>query len=178
MIDWFNEDKDNVINVRRCSKPYDMIFTGSCPYDGMTLGTASSFDIYLNLCENALYSKDKTRPRENTKYAWSPIDELEFWKTNPFCDSKIILDHALENNLKTYVHCASGSNRSPLVTISWLASFGHSIDEASNILDEKKGYIFSSKFQDRIESNNIPENIIETLRHFKYSKSYLDDILK
>lgn len=157
--DWFNSEQDG-FRARILLSPYDNITVGSCPLDGMTLETAQSFDSFINLCENPLYSLDDRKPGLRTAYYWIPIKELEVWGENKIESIRDILDFEYDNQRKVYLHCAAGTNRSPCVAMNWLMiSRGHSLEEAAFILtrDEGSAKIFQSKYRLNIEQGYLSE---------------------
>lgn len=133
---WFEYDDDNISNVRILARPYDNIVIGSSPEKGMTLETARSFDIYINVSENAGYSYSDKRPRPDTRFYFAQVFENEPWGYWPFYMSREVLDEAFTDKKRVYLHCHSGINRSPCIAMGWLMSRGHSIEEASDIIND------------------------------------------
>jgi hypothetical protein len=156
---WFEQGK-NEVGYHILKKPYNNLFVGSDPLDGMTLEFAQSFDVFLNFCENPLYSLDSERPREDTVYHHVPVDELEFWGYKVFSDSKLILDDAFEGSKRVYIHCAAGTNRSPCMTVAWLTSRGHSLEEACSIVGGNLAELLEEKFMMNIDDLGcIPKDL-------------------
>lgn len=164
--EWFNQDKDK-FRCRRLAPPFDDIFVGTDPLDGMTLETASSFDAFINMYENANYSEDDIRPRPDTRYYHFPIYELGYWGYTPFFRSKEVLDAEYGIGSKVYLHCAAGAGRSPSIAMGWLMSRGYDIWDASGILnnyDSDRINFNVNKFRNLQRQKHIPKRLDEMYR--------------
>ena len=75
---WFEQEEDD-LEFRILAPPYDNVIVGRCVTNGMTLKTAQSFDAFINLRVNPMYSYDIIRPRLDTRYYHIPIEEHEDW---------------------------------------------------------------------------------------------------
>jgi hypothetical protein len=185
---WYGWEKDHLTTFHRLGEPYEKFCVGSCPYDGMTLKTAQSFDAFLNLTENRMYSGSTFRPRPDTKYFWIPIKEIWPWGYKAFFRTKLILDDMFENKKSAYIHCHAGSNRSPCMTVAWLTSRGHSLDEACNLLcssmdwpEERKmesARLLKGRFLFNIELGDIPDHLDEFYKRYAEVGPNLEKILK
>ena len=158
---WFNRRKDGV-RYTKLKAPYDNLSIGSDPYsDGMTLATSQRFDVFINLTENPLYTHDTHKPQQHTRYYWVPIWELEPWGYEPFLETKKLLDEFYTHNNKVYMHCAAGTNRAPCITMAWLLSKNHPLEEAASIISSNDAHIqnYMRKYMLNIKQGLIPKDL-------------------
>ncbi|MBR9702458.1 dual specificity protein phosphatase family protein [Candidatus Woesearchaeota archaeon] len=160
---WFDAQED-VVRCVQVLPPYDWLFIGTNPFDGMTREFAESFDLFMNVsdCPHEVLLPEKPRP--DTRMLWYPVAELSDWTYGPFYWSKRVLDEALEKKTQTYLHCDSGVNRSPCIAMAWLTSKKHSLEEAALLISrERESYADTrvSRFQRNIEQGYIPKQLPE-----------------
>lgn len=150
MTKWFEHEKDKARGFR-LKPPYDNIFIGCDPRDGMTQRSADFFDVFMNVSDTACSTFEPSRPGQHMH--WYPVNEMGLWNLSFIFWLKTILDYHYEKGHKIYLHCHAGAYRSPSTGLLWLLSRGCTRDEALEILNERGPAIF------RIwESNgNIPK---------------------
>lgn len=177
--EWF-EHKKNKVRYRQMAEPYDNVCVGSTPITGMTLEFAGSFDIFLNVSDRPYYFYDAARPRPDTEFNWIPIQEYGFWGCEPFLRTKAILDDAFESDKNVYLHCKSGSNRSPCIAMGWLISRGYALEEAAEILsynDPKRIKTFVKVYEHNVKHKRIPDYLDKIYEIIRNNKGKLENIV-
>lgn len=173
---WFNAQEDENRITYRPKAPFDFLEIGTSPLDGMTLETARKYDAFVNVALEPLYSQDKERPREDTEYFHVPIDEDNFWGYKPFMDTKVILDRLFKQHKKTYLHCKSGTNRSPTIGLLWIYSRVGNFMKAAEIFDnDPVSQIKRIRYYQ--ENNYIPRELSEFYRRYRRFGPDLEKII-
>lgn len=147
---WYEAEKDEVRGFY-LNAPYDNIFVGCDPRDGMSKASADSFDVFMNVSDTACTTFEPSRPGQHMH--WYPVNECGRWNLSFFFWLKTILDHHHAKRHRIYLHCHAGAYRSPSTALLWLRSNGHSPEQALSILKERGPGIY------RIWGNldNIPK---------------------
>jgi protein-tyrosine phosphatase len=77
------------------------------------------------------------------KVLWNPVDD-DFQPKPPQVFRKGV-DFALKAlehpNSKLYIHCAAGVHRAPMMTLAVLRSLGHSLEQASELLESRRNVV-------------------------------------
>lgn len=177
---WFKAPERGV----RCSRlraPYQNIFVGSDPLDGMTEAEAKSFDAIVNVsCSPCAYFNPAF---VGQSMHWIPINEMGYWGFMPFFWFKKVMDHHHKLGHKVYVHCHAGAYRSPTFTVYWLTSLGHSLEEAIEIewndpevthkfKTENNGRHMKWKLEYPYKCGNINPHTIKMLRRMQEQPEY------
>ena len=151
----WHDYEENKIRGYWCKAPYDNIFIGCDPCDGMTLEFANKFTAFINVNDTPC---NLFEPLSHQKVYWYPLNEMGYWGYAPFFWFKKIIEHySFKHNCniakkpEIYVHCAAGAYRSPNMVYWWLRSLGHSHDECQDI-----SYRGGSDRQ-----GNIPKKLME-----------------
>lgn len=135
---WFEEVKRHSgVNGSWCEAPYDNIFIGSSPLDGVkSKKWANQFDAIVNVSctEEALFEPSK----QSQRTYWYPVNECGEWSYGFFVWAFKILDFHFEKGHKIYVHCHAGVYRSPSIVKWWLFYKGHGLEDSANIVDKTK----------------------------------------
>ncbi len=131
---WFNQEKD-FNQARRLSYPFDFLVVGSHPTDGMTKKQATSIDTFVNVSSNATYMFNSEKPRADQEFFWNPTTEFSYWGYIPLFWAKKILDKTYEEHKEVYLHCSAGVGRSPLIAMTWLISYGYTLEEINEIME-------------------------------------------
>jgi len=154
--------------------PYDNIYIGSDPRDGMTKEFADSFDAFINVNDapgNHFYPS-----KIGQIMHWYPIQEMGYWGYAPFYWFKHVMEFHWNQKHKIYVHCAAGAYRSPTMVEYWLRSLGKTPMEAARIVArhehlDDRWYRFHLEYP-TIHSGNIPKEIAELYRRFNQNPRY------
>lgn len=180
---WFTADKDYAIG-RPLPAPYDKIFIGCDPLDGMTNETAKSYDAIVNVsCSECAYFSPAFAGQ---KMHWTPVNEMGQWSLAAFYYVKKVLDYHYERGDKVYLHCHAGAYRSPTMAIMWLVSRGHSYEEAKSMEFRNKKYIeelkakhyadgdnaWQSSLRYPFYNNNIPKNLGELYYRMNHKETF------
>lgn len=125
------ESPQTEARFRQMAAPYDNIYVGSDPTDGMTPEDATSFQVFLNVSDSECNYFD---PLPGQRMHWTPINELGYWSYAPFFYVKKVLDHHYNRGEKIYLHCHAGAHRSPMMAMCWLLSRGITVKEAARLV--------------------------------------------
>jgi hypothetical protein len=87
---------------------------------------------------------------------WYPINEMSNWGYGPFYWSKKVIDKCVWSNLYTLIHCDGGVCRSPLITVAWLYSTGHSKAEIDFLMGSDS---YTRDFKRMQNENRIPPHL-------------------
>lgn len=134
MTKWYEHEKDEARGYQ-LQAPYDKIYVGSDPNDGMTKAAADSFDVYVNVSDSICTTFEPSRPGQHMH--WYPVNECGRWNLSYLFWLKTILDYHHAAGHKVYLHCHAGAYRSPSAAVLWLQSRGHAAAEALAIGKEK-----------------------------------------
>lgn len=160
---WFEADKMYSRFVHALP-PYDWLFIGTNPLDGMTKEFVCSIDLFVNVSDSPHEVLLSEKPHPGARMLWYPIAELSDWTYGPFFWSKQVLDAAHDQQLRTYLHCDAGVNRSPCLAMAWLTSRGHSLEDAALLLsrgDEQFAKTKISRYNRNIQFGFIPDRLSE-----------------
>jgi hypothetical protein len=115
----------------RLKAPYDNVYVGEDPGDGMTQEYADQFDAIVNVSctECALF--EPSRPDQRTY--WYPINEMGRWSLGYLFWLKKVMDFHHDKGHRIYLHCHAGAYRSPSAAVLWLQSRGHTPLEAISL---------------------------------------------
>lgn len=131
---WF-QHKETKVRYRRMMKPFDNIYVGTDPRDGFTKKDADFFDVIVNVSDSPGSTFFPSNINQRTY--WYPINELGSWGYGVFFWAKQVLDHHHGKKHKIFIHCHSGSHRSPAIFRWWLVSRGFTLMRA--IKQERHG---------------------------------------
>jgi hypothetical protein len=159
---WYSRDK-NGVSVYQLKEPYENVYIGSDPRDGMTEETARSFDAIVNVSDTpgVLFEPSFSEQR----VYWYPVNEVGRWNLSYLFWLKKIMDHHHFKGHKIYLHCHAGAYRSPSAAILWLQSRGHSAQEALRIGSYRGDDSHTYRLWGRY--GNIPrtkDTVFETMR--------------
>ena len=172
---WYQQPKTNAL-YQQMPKPYDKIFVGKHIRDGFTEKEAKSFDVIINISDSPNSVFEPARPDQ--QIYWYPINELGSWGYGVFYWSKHILDYHYKKGHKIYIHCASGTHRSPAIFRWWLVSRGLTIQQALKVQNngelpwnrhskdsraKMKEYILSYD----LKMGVLPKNLVELYKEMK-----------
>lgn len=115
--EWFTQEELGV-RMHQCKEPYQNIWIGSDPRDGMPKDIADKFDAIVNVSCGAATLFHPSRPDQRTY--WVPVNEMGVWNYSAFAHFCTIMNHHHEKGHMIYVHCAAGAYRSPTMTKIWL----------------------------------------------------------
>ena len=121
--------------------PYDNIFVGNDPTDGMTRKYADQFDALVNVSDTMSESLEPSRLGQIMH--WSPVHEGGRWNYSYLYWLKKIMDFHYDAGHKIYLHCHAGAYRSPSAAVLWLMSRGLSQRAADRIDHDKPKYSLS-----------------------------------
>ncbi len=127
---WHQADQIYVTPYR-LQPPYDNIYVGPYPSDGMTHEYAIQFDAIVNVSDSPDTYFEPARP--NQSMHWYPVNEMGLWNLSYLYWLKKVMDYHYDKGHKIYLHCAAGAYRSPSAAVLWLQSRGHSPEEALRI---------------------------------------------
>lgn len=171
---WNWADK-NYISYYQMKPPYDNVYIGSDPRDGMTPEFANSFDAIVNVSctPSAVFEPSKC----GQAMYWYPVNECGKWNLGYLYWLKKVMDHHYNKDHKIYLHCHAGAYRSPSAAILWLQSREHSPKEALDLAHHRGSK--SSLYYFWEKQDNIPktkDTIFELMRE-KPSWSFASIIL-
>lgn len=124
---WF-EHSENQVDPYQLAAPYDNIWVGPDPLDGMTPETAKSYNAVINVSDSPCAVFEPSYPGQAMH--WYPVNEIGRWNLSYLFWLKRVLDYHHEQGHKIYLHCHAGAYRSPSAAVLWLQSRGHSPEEA------------------------------------------------
>jgi hypothetical protein len=166
MTKWYQQEKDEVRGFY-LNAPYDKIFIGCDPKDGMTQKSADHFDVFMNVSDSACSTFEPSRPGQHMH--WYPVNEMGQWNLSYVFWLKTILDHHYAQGHRIYLHCHAGAYRSPSAAILWLLSRGHTRSEACFILKERSQYIYKM-WEDHGNVHPLTFRVFEEMnKHPKWS---------
>lgn len=148
-------------------EPYDNVFIGCDPNDGMRIDAANRIDAFVNVSDSPCNHFEPSRPGQFMH--WYPVNEAGRWNLGYLFWLKKVLDFHHEKKHQIYLHCHAGAYRSPSAALLWLQSRGISPEEALRIVKESSSLIY------KIWENhgNIPalkDKVFESMRkHPNYS---------
>lgn len=183
---WCTAPRDGV-GLTALAAPYDNIWIGSDPRDGMTPETANSFDAIINVSDTPCALFYPARPDQRTY--WIPLNEMGYWGYAAYFAFAHIMDFHYAKGHKIITHCHAGAYRSPYMTMSWLISRGHTPEEAIAIYENNPKYMEKyrqeSHFQWRLkrltsDPDNTPARLkefYERLRNSQYDTECLQSLL-
>ena len=127
---WHSAEKTEA-RGHRMRAPYDNVFIGSDPLDGMTPEVAKQYDAIVNVsCTQCAYFY----PAFPGQYMhWYPLNEMGYWGYGYLFWIKQVLDFHYDKGHKVYLHCHAGAYRSPTAACLWLMGRGHTLEEAKEI---------------------------------------------
>ena len=158
--DWFKQDETKV-RGNYCSPPFDNIFIGSDPQDGMTKEVADSFDAILNVSCTPCSLFHPSRPDQRTY--WVPVNEMGVWNYSAIVSACKILDFHHSKGHKIYIHCHAGAYRSPTMVMIWLH------------VTQKMDYKFGSQMLKTEMSLEEAYKISKNYSEEEYSKRFKDE---
>jgi hypothetical protein len=120
--------------------PYDNVYVGCDPLDGMTRHDASTFHAIVNVSSTACALFEPAGDWQRTY--WFPIIEMGRWPLVFLPWLREVLNYHHNQGHKIYLHCHAGAFRSPSTALLWLQSRGHSPEEALDIAREGRDYIY------------------------------------
>lgn len=178
--EWFTA-KERGVRCSRLREPYQNIFVGSDPLDGMTEAEAKSFDAIVNVsCSPCAYFHPAF---PGQAMHWYPINEIGAWGLGPFYWFKKVMDFHFDKGHRIYVHCHAGAYRSPTFTIFWLISRGHTHEEACEIeynnpelvkqfKTERRGRHWKWKLSYPYRMGNISPEVTDLFRRMNLHPTY------
>jgi hypothetical protein len=111
--------------------PYDNVFIGCDPLDGMTPEIAKQYDAIVNVsCTQCAYFYPAF---PGQAMHWYPLNEMGYWGYGYLFWIKQVMDFHHDKGHKIYLHCHAGAYRSPTAACLWLMGRGHTLDEAKEI---------------------------------------------
>lgn len=129
---WFDCHEDRTWG-RWMLPPYDNVFIGNDPTDGMTRKTVASFDAFVNVADTPCESLSPF-PEKQQSYHWYPINEVGYWGLGVFYWTNTVLDRLISEKKVIYHHCHAGAHRSPITFFVYLLFKGYTMVEAAKIL--------------------------------------------
>ena len=136
---WFEHPKD-IASGYQLKAPYDRVFVGCDPRDGMTKESADSFDVYVNVSDTACTTFEPSRLGQAMH--WYPVNECGLWNLSYLFWLKTVLDHHYDAGHRIYLHCHAGAYRSPSAAVLWLQGRGHTPAEALEFGKEKESALY------------------------------------
>lgn len=124
---WYDQP-EIFVDPYQLKPPYENVYVGPDPHDGMTKAFADQFDAIVNVSSTPCVVFEPSRPDQRTY--WYPIIEMGRWSLGYLFWLKQILDFHYESGHKIYLHCHAGAFRSPSAACLWLESRGHTAEEA------------------------------------------------
>ena len=168
--DWWNAPEDHVYG-RWMGEPYNNVFIGCDPTDGMTPKTVENFDVFLNVADSECETL-KPYPNKHQHYYWFPINEVGYWGLAPFYYVNKVLDHHLPLGHKIYHHCHAGAHRSPMTFMLYLVYKGLSLTEAASYLMRRAPDLEISMFFMDIKGGHISPYIFDFLEAMRRHPTY------
>lgn len=158
---WFDQPK-TFVTPYQLKAPYDNIWVGEDPTDGMTKEYADTWDAIVNVSSTKCALFEPSRPDQ--KMYWYPVIEMGRWSLGYLYWLKHVMDFHHSKGHKIYLHCHAGAFRSPSAATLWLQSLGHTFQEARAIQEKD-----SNDFLQRIwkRQGNLPSrtyDLFEMLR--------------
>jgi len=130
---WYDAPEDHVHGRWMKVEPYNRVFIGCDPTDGMTRATVEKFDAFVNVSDSECESLTPY-PGKNQHYLWYPINEIGYWGLGAFFWSIKVLDPLVQQGKTIYHHCHAGAHRSPMTFFVYLLYKGHTMVEANKIM--------------------------------------------
>lgn len=163
--EWYQYDKTEC-RMRQCLAPYENIWIGTTPNDGMTEEDAKSFDAIVNVSCTPCVLFSPARPDQ--RIYWYPVNEGGQWSYAYFVLMFSVLDFHHSKGHKIYVHCHAGAYRSPTIVTLWLEYRG-----------ERKAMEIAQRVTSRFPKpqdyprylGNLPDNYHEFMLRLQYHKN-------
>lgn len=124
----------------KLSPPYDNVFIGCDPNDGMTRKVADSFDVYVNVADSPCNTFEPSYPGQVMR--WYPVNEMGRWNLSYLYWLKKVMDFHHDRGDRIYLHCHAGAYRSPSAALLWLQSRGLTPTQARKIVRERGPTIY------------------------------------
>jgi hypothetical protein len=157
--DWFKAEKTEVRGYFM-QAPYDKIFIGCRPTEGMMKEEADKIDAIVNVSTEPLATFYPSRPDQRTY--WYPVIEPGRWSIGYLCWLVRVMDFHYERGHQVYLHCHAGAFRSPSAAVLWLISRGHTQSEAAQLCKEDASDSWLFKHWER--QGNLPHGWKDMLR--------------
>lgn len=167
---WYDQPR-TFCDPYQLKAPYDRIYVGPDPGDGMTKEFADQFDAIVNVSSTKCATFEPSRPDQRTY--WYPVIEMGRWSHGYLLWLKEVLDFHYDQGHKIYLHCHAGAFRSPSAACLWLESRGHSPEEALVI----GYYLGAESLLHKIQANhgNIPKHKDALFGLFREQQKRIDE---
>ncbi len=162
---WWDRDA-NGVRAEKMSTPYENVYIGTDPRDGLKKETAESFDVFINVADSPSVIFEPYPHKRHYTY-WFPINEMGYWSHSSFYGAIKALDFHIRAGHKIYLHCHAGAHRSPLVFLVYLLYEGKTILEASEILMPYSPLTMGKKFVSSVKKGHIPNTIFLFLQKMR-----------
>lgn len=136
---WYDQPK-TFVTPFQLRAPYDNVWVGEDPGDGMTKEYADQWDAIVNVSSTKCATFEPSRPDQRTY--WFPIIEMGRWPIVYLLWLKEVMDFHHSKGHKIYLHCHAGAYRSPSTAVLWLQSRGHNPEQALNLVKETKSSLY------------------------------------
>ena len=156
----------------RMLPPYDNIWIGTHPTDGMTRDTYDMFDVFINVSDSPVFLPEGLPLKHNH---WFPINEMGYWGYGSVFAVKKWLDYHHERRDNIYLHCHAGAHRSPMMFLAWLTSCGMTLEDAASFhprYNESHSTWMVDKFQLDIRQGHLPKHLPEFYRRMRENPTY------
>lgn len=164
---WYSHSKPKV-RFTVCAPPFDNIFVGSTPLDGMTLNFSNSFQAIVNVSHSP-ETLFLDQPNRDLKTYWIPINEMGEWSYSSLTQFCHILEYHHNKGHRVYVHCHAGVYRSVTLTKIWLYFF-HRFRDDTLSLGWLKASAVVDGYSDFEEYKKNRDYKIKNNRHLKFLK--------
>lgn len=103
-------------------------------------------DVFVEI--NLSQENNELPPKNIEGYAWIPVTDGYAPNTHQLDMGTAIINEAIENNRKVYIHCKNGHGRSPTLIASYLVRYKKmSVEEAVSLIKTKRPEIHIEELQ-------------------------------
>lgn len=116
-----------------------------------------NYDVFVNVSDSPIYSF------EGKEVYWCPINEFGTWGYSVFYWFVHVMNRAIKEKKRIYVHCFAGAHRSPMMVYLYIRSLGYSKKDTLKIFDNGDDWI-EIAFTNDINAGRIQKDIIEFMK--------------
>lgn len=162
-VKWY-EHPETKSRARRLPPPYDNVYIGNDPRDGMAPEAARSFQAVVNVADTPCGYFEPAYPGQAMH--WFPLNEVGYWGYAYLFWIVKVMEHHHALGHRIYLHCHSGAYRSPTAAQLWLLYRGHTDEEVITILfgrehlDRSPGYL-ERRSTKPFRYGNVPPHVRE-----------------